>query len=331
MRTPLRVGLLANPGAGRYALVPEAIRRYQDAFPEHALYAPEGRFFPNEVPGVHTILSRASDSECFLEELSRAVSILVQRCDRLVAFGGDGFFNHICSRLIDESKTLPFTGIGTGTANVGVLTQFDSEELSATLSLETIEPVSPLAIFRDGEPIGYAFHDIVIGDTFLGTVEGSTRNLSAKKWVVDRVLQPVKPKSLSIGEEFRIFCGERPLPMKSATVAQIIVSPIFKGKGFAGKAVSGLLCFSLYYADCFCIALVDRILVEMTTDFPTDGCVIEQYLFREGEALRMEGLSPDHYVIADGNPLCPANGSLRITRSERRVSVLMNPHRFQCF
>jgi len=332
LRGPLKIGLLANHGAGRYRLVPEAVQRYREAFPEHTLVAPEGRFSPGELLGVSSIESGETGSENYLEELSRVVTTLVQnRCDRLVAFGGDGFFTNICARLIAEPEVIPFMGIGTGTANVGILTQFTPEDLSTALPINQIDHVSPLVVYRDGQAIGYAFHDIVIGDTFLGTFDGSTRNLSAAKWMADHTLLTEKPKPLSLTECFRIRRRTDPLPLKLSPIAQIIISPLHRGKGFAGKAITGLLCFSPYYPDSFCLALVDRILVEMAESFPEYGCAIEQYLFREGEEATLEGISSGHFIIADGNPLCEANGSIRIARSKRRVPVVMNLLRSQAF
>ncbi|HQC37287.1 MAG TPA: diacylglycerol kinase family protein [Thermotogota bacterium] len=328
----MKVGLLANQGAGRYRLVPEAVRRYREAFPEHALYAPEGRFSPGALVGVSSIISGASNSKSYLEALSDAVSLLVQeRCDRLVAFGGDGFFTNICAALIAEARPIPFMGIGTGTANVGVLSQFSPEDLTRGLPIDQTDQISPLAIYRDGQAIGYAFHDIVIGDTFLGTFDGATRNLSAEKWMTDRALLPEQPKPLSFTQDFRICrCAEQ-LSLKLSPIAQIIISPIYRGIGFSGKAITGLLCFSPYYPGCFCMVLADRILVEMSSAFPDYGCEIEQYLFQKGESLIMEGLSPGRFIIADGNPLCEASGSVRISRSEKRVPIIVNLLRSQRF
>jgi hypothetical protein len=139
----------------------------------------------------------------------------------------------------------------------------------------------------------------------------------------DKSLIPVPPVPLT-GERIQFYKGEKRLIVKNNSFSQIILSPLYGSEFYAGKAISGLLCFSPYYADCFCMALSDRVLVEMTEDFPDFPCLLEQHLFRAEESVTIQGIPDSHYIVVDGNPVCSAEGVILTGVSESFVNVVIN-------
>jgi hypothetical protein len=313
---------LVNRSAGKNHLLPEAVKRYKNAFPDHVLCVPEGFFAPEYTDDF--VVVNTPTSESYLEALELSIkAVSSYGCERIVAFGGDGFFNNIGSLLINNAIPIPLMGIGTGTANVGILTQFSVSDLNPELRSDKSTPISPLFVEKNAEVMGYAFHDIVIGDTFLGTVESKTRNISIKRWMKDKSLIPVPPVPLT-GERIQFYTGEKRLTVKIGSFSQIILSPLYNSEFYVGKAITGLLCFSPYYSDCFGMALSDRVLVEMNEDFPDFPCLLEQRLFRAGERVTIQGIPDSHYIIVDGNPVCSAEGGILIGISESFVNVVIN-------
>lgn len=333
----LKAGLLANPKAGKSETIPQVVKEVVDAFPQIRFFVPEGFFGVPEVASCRKIpiLQSACDSESMEIVLEEFASC---GCDFVFAAGGDGFLNRIATILLRKQIDLALMGIGIGTTNVGILAQFKPnysvssdgcirttpKNCFAKADLSACLRISPLAIDKRGDFMGYSFHDIVLGNTFLGTFQGKAVHFSAREFLENGELVQEPPKLLTFDTNLQVSRNRELQKIRLRSIGQIVISPLFSTSFYNGKAVTGLLCFSPFYKENFCMILSEQIIVQLQNLFPIESCVFEHFLFQSTDAVVVDGISAEHFVITDGNPLVRADGEITIVKEKRFVRVIRN-------
>ena len=231
--------------------------------------------------------------------------------DVYVTAGGDGIMSYVASSVIMNGcgrKPEPlFLGFPAGTANAGpiVHTLGTSDLGSLTkVSLDAVE-------VTDGdEVIGYGFNDVVIGNTFLGTLEGNLVNLDAREMV-----SYGKQKTTSIGEKISTGALKTALNgeyveigMDSQSIRQICISPL-QGDNINQRAVFGGLLNSVGDEHPCAAAFISRNMIDSNpATWNYRGPVTTVHIcFTEKDVLELSGLGEDAQIIIDGNPFIRKN------------------------
>lgn len=312
------IGKLLQEKIGSYAGIITGKGGYGEDFVSKAekVLVPKGERIPEAIDG-------------FVEEL------LEQRVSLVIGVGGDGTMNLIASSILRRGASfLPLMGIAAGTANVGPLIRFDLKELQAFEPKKMkFHKVKPLCVSLNGEHIGYAFIDVVIGDTFLGTINGEVKALDAAAFYYKNLKKPKEPASRM--EEVLVVKKERCIKVKG--VAQVIAPPIHHPRFYVGKAIVGSLCWAYHLRMGGVIAFASVPIVDPNIDLEAlemkEPVRLEHVLFKEGERVYLEGFPEDTFVILDGNPSSPAGGKgMVIEIFPEALKVISNrPYNLDCY
>lgn len=260
----------------------------------------------NEVYGkeyTNTFKSFELSEGTFLDKIRGLINTFIdEKPDFIIGVGGDGLLSHISSILIERKSAIPIMGIAGGTANVGPLIRFNSKSIKE-LNLKKLktEKVSAIRISDQNNESCYAFIDIVVGDTFLGTINGIMSNISIKAFKESGIKTSKKPDESLKQEKYKIIKNN--LEIKNLiNASQIVISPIYKSEFYMGKACASSLCIANYYKKEAVITLTNKIFIdsgEIDTESPS---LTQQILFGENEIIKINSISSNFYYVVDGNP-----------------------------
>jgi len=241
----------------------------------------------------------------YIESLSGAVRALANSgADLLICVGGDGLASYAASTLIDAGLRLPIMGIGAGTANVGPIVSMDIGTLrSFDIGKLSFVDIGGIRISCGESCVAYAFNDVVIGNTFLGTVDSKTVSLSVEAMAARGEKTVVVPNACIATAAFRVEKNGAAVDGGMPRPAQIIVSPLGE-REFRGRAVSGVLCEAAYSPPKAAMALLDAVLVKPcgVERGLSDFAHVDHLLFGPGDTVSLSGLSGKAHIVADGNP-----------------------------
>jgi hypothetical protein len=213
-----RCDLITCDGGYGSAWLPRVRARPAKAAAAAALLAPASAT-PSAAAASAVSSSSPSGTEGFVPRLRAAVASLVDAgIDLLVSVGGDGFAAYCAEVLIARGGHIPILGVAGGTANVGQLVRFDAASLASLEARGSAGPVSRIEDLarrpvhalecRSGaRMLGLAFHDIVIGDTFLGTLEGRMVSLDAREFLTTGRKVQMPPSGTIVGPGFCVRRG----------------------------------------------------------------------------------------------------------------------------
>lgn len=242
----------------------------------------------------------------YVEELREAVAALAGwGAGLLVCVGGDGLASYAADAAARLPERMALLGIAAGTVNVGPIVSAGIEELAGLdpgrLSAEKLGAVEVLA---GGRHVAWGFNDVVIGNSFLGTLGGRTASLSAKALLAGGEKRAIVPSPFITGPGFFVEKnGTRLDPGCLGSPAQIVVSPLGKREFFA-RAIAGALCNAPYMKSPAALALFDSVIVKAgPPDRGFDSfSTSKQLLFVEGDSVVVGGLAEDGQIVVDGNP-----------------------------
>jgi hypothetical protein len=248
--------------------------------------------------------------------------------DVLVTVGGDGLASYAADVIIRcraKGRNIPMLGIAAGTANVGPVVSFSGDELEGLRweDLESID-VDGVEVSDDGLHLGYGFNDIVLGDTFLATVGGETKNISVTAMVSDNTSQVKTPGTNMVSRDFSVRLGEKTIPLGEGPeeIRQIIVSPLQFDRRY-GRAVMGALCCG-EGPGLAALALAGRVIVDSDPGSWEEPSfvTVRHLLFNKDELLSLRGLGEDAHIVIDGNPFIRRGDVLYFRSAAGAVSVL---------
>lgn len=296
----MKIGVIFNPGAGGIDSYPNIGKEIEHLFSRHELFVGCSDFGSQYVFGTELGLPKHENN--FNQNMEDNLSdFLKNSVEILVCVGGDGFLTHTAGFLLSRDCHIPLLGIAGGTANIGPLIKFNKQNLkNFTPDPLIIEKVGCIEVSTAGNILGYAFCDVILGDTFLGTVENRMSNLSSKAFLETGDKVEIEPCEHIIGEKFSLYINNEKKKLKSIQIAQIIISPLYYSEFYRGKAITGALCFSSYEDSGAAIGISDSIVV--SKDFPdADSILMEHFLFDKKDNIRIEGIKKGISVIIDGN------------------------------
>ncbi|MEI7884202.1 MAG: diacylglycerol kinase family protein [Clostridia bacterium] len=250
------------------------------------------------------IVSRVNATGDYLKDLySIIMEVIKTNPELLVCVGGDGFLAYIADAMIRNNIKIPLLGIAGGTANVGPLINFTAASLMRLdLAKIKLSPVGALEVALNKSIKGYAFNDVIIGNTFLGMLNEQMSNIGVETFIQTGIKKKLAPSTDIVLDYFQIAKNELTLQFNMKKPAQIVISPI-EGKNYLGKAITGLLCHATLTKSKAALALLDRVIVSMESENKDNELMsIEQLIFTEEDKLSISGLSRNGHVIIDGNP-----------------------------
>ena len=240
----------------------------------------------------------------YVENINKMVGFAVDNIvDVYITAGGDGTVSYVASSTILNSRNKTFRplfiGFPAGTANAGPIVKRLGTGNISRLKMVKIDAIE----VSDGEtPIGYGFNDVIIGNSFLGTVNGEMKNFDAFAMAQRGEVKIVKPGTDITSGSFRASLNGNALDIKH-DVRQICISTLQFDK-FTMRAVFGGILNAVGFEHPAAAAFMDRVMVD--SDQKTwnyKGSVSSTHVcFNENDSLKISGFGKDAQIIIDGNP-----------------------------
>ena len=306
----MRIGVLINPSAGQGHRARSVIARLEEAWRDHALLTMAGATAACFTGA--TLLPEPEGG--YVERIFRSAAALVAAgAEMIVTLGGDGSAAYAAEALGPARKTVPLLGIGLGTANVGpIVTLGGDDPIPPVEALQTF-PGDAVAVFTGGRRIAAGYNDVVLGNTYLATVNGETVTADGQALLREgRVIQG-KPLENVFTPAARIEKNGRPLPVSLPAVGQIIAAPLTQDRLY-GRAIHGIYCYAPDSPTLGALTLSARPLVSYEPDDRGFDAFApeERLLFSAADEIAITGLSPDALAVCDGNPWPIAAGAVTL-------------------
>lgn len=298
----MKTALLYNFKAGKGLPAELVVRKLCDFFSgDELLVTDEGLVFPS-LP-VHLV--EPEEAQGYFAVIRARVKALYEAgAERFVSVGGDGTATYVRNAMYELGINLPILGVAAGTANVGPIVSVTLEGLEGHHISEAKEVCyDGIAVYVNGEFVSLAFNDLIIGDTFLGTIDGQTCSLSVRALLEKGDHTPVKPSEHIITSDFAIEFNGRELVPNRDIIRQIVLAPVAHESHY-GRAVYSVVGKCDWCEKKGVIALCDYIAVS----FEEDGTGVDrisstQYLiFGPNDQVALRGFTEDACLICDGNP-----------------------------
>lgn len=260
----------------------------------------------------------------YLATLRESVAALVVwGAELLVCVGGDGLASYVADAMLTGQGPVAMLGIAAGTINVGPIITLGMDEIpSLEIGRLRFEKVGAVEILVDGVHLAYGFNDIVIGNSFLGTVDGVVESLSVRALLERGEKLKLEPGADIAGPGFRVRKNGAEVPLQMEKPAQAILSPL-GAREFYARAVTGVLCNATYMKGPAALAFFDSVIVRAGSPSRgfSDFSASEQLLFEPGDSVELSGLAESGQIVVDGNPFLRTGETLRFRSVPDLVSV----------
>ena len=275
----VKTALLYNYKAGKNLPAELVVRKLCAFFSgDELLVTDAGLVFPS----LPVRLVEPGEAQGYFAVIRARVKALVEAgAERFVAVGGDGTATYVRNAMYELGVNLPILGVAAGTANVGPIVSVTLEELDGRHVSETREVCyDGISVFLEDRFLSLAFNDLIVGDTFLGTVDGETRSVSVR----------------ALLEEGKLIPARTP-------ISQIVLSPVAHENHY-GRAVYSVIGKCDWSEKKGVIALCDYIAVS----FEDDGTGVERFsstqylIFGPNDQVELQGFTEEACLICDGNP-----------------------------
>lgn len=298
----MKTALLYNFKAGKGLPAELVVSKLCDFFAgDELLVTDKGLIFPS-LP-VHFVEPDAAQGY-FAVIRARVKALYEAGAERFVSVGGDGTATYVRNAMHELGINLPILGVAAGTANVGPIVSVTLEQLEGHHVSETKEVCyDGIAVYANGEFISLAFNDLIIGDTFLGTIDGKPCSLSVRALLEKGEHTPIKAAEHIVTDDFVIELNGKELVPNRDVIRQVVLSPVAHESHY-GRAVYGPVGKCDWCEKKGVIALCDYIVVS----FEEDGTGVDrisstQYLiFGPNDQVALRGFTEDACLICDGNP-----------------------------
>ena len=298
----MKTALLYNYKAGKGLPAELVVRKLCDFFSgDELLVTDEGLLFP-ALPVSYVV---PEETQGYFDAIKAKVKALADAgAERFVSVGGDGTATYVKNAMYELGINFPILGVAAGTANVGPIVSVTLEQLEGRHISEAKEVCyDGIAVYVKDKFISLAFNDLIVGDTFLGTIDGQTCSLSVRALLERGEHTPVKPAEHIVTDGFVIELNGKELVPNREIIRQIVLSPVAHESHY-GRAVYGPVGKCDWCEKKGVIALCDYIAVS----FEEDGTGVDrisstQYLiFGPNDQVVLRGFTEEACLICDGNP-----------------------------
>lgn len=299
----MKTALLYNHKAGKGLPARQVVEKLCSFFEgDELLVSDEGLLF-SDLP-VRLVTPEFRDPGYYPVILARIDALIKAGAQRFISVGGDGTATYVRNAMYALGANLPILGVAAGTANVGPIVSVSLEQLEGRHISQAEEVTCDgLAVYVDGKFLSLAFNDLIVGDTFLATVEGQTRNVSVRALLEQGEILPQTPSKDIVTPDFRVGLNGKLLQPGLRNIQQIILSSVAHESHY-GRAVYGVVGKCDWSEKKGVIALCDHIAVS----FEDDGAGIDRFssmeylIFGPNDQVSLQGFSEKACLVCDGNP-----------------------------
>ena len=324
-----RIGFVVNPNAGcGEGKIAEIVRKLLEILRGQQIHLIEGTpesLQANELSVQATVLSPRGGPE--LQARSAAIQLLQSGVDVLIGIGGDGTLCDVASAILETGAAVQLLGIGAGSANVGPLVSMLGRDIDR-LSLDSLHEsqIHGIDTYVSENLVGTAFNDVVLSNTYFGTRDGNRIDLDAVARFSGED-RPAEPRSVCGPRTWIDKNNQRMLTNDTGTFEQIIASPINESAVYAGKAISGLMCWGPYLGNHGVLAAASAVMVRTQLGLEdlraAEPLHLTHISFGKDDQVTIGELLATAVLVIDGNAtslLTPADVvALRIRRNAIRV------------
>lgn len=278
------------------------VRKLCDFFSgDELLVTDEGLLFP-ALPVSYVVPEEAQGYFAVIR--ARVKALAAAGAERFISVGGDGTATYVRNAMHELGLNLPILGVAAGTANVGPIVSVTLEQLEGRHISETTEVCyDGIAVYEKNRFISLAFNDLIVGDTFLGTVNGQTCSLSVRALLEKGEHTPVKPAEHIVTDDFAVELNGVDQVPNTKIIRQIVLAPVAHESHY-GRAVYSVVGKCDWCEKKGVIALCDYIAVS----FEEDGTGVDRFsttqylIFGPNDQVTLHGFTEDACLICDGNP-----------------------------
>lgn len=300
----MKTALLYNPNAGSKIPANVVLERLAAFFEGDELLVADNALLRPELP-LQLVEVSTQGLGYFDVILARVRALVEAGAERFACVGGDGTATYLRTALYLLGLDLPILGVAAGTANVGPIISVKLEALEGRHISQAGETNydGVVLVKEDGSPVSLAFNDLIVGDTFLATVNGQGCNVSVHALLDEGKLVPQSPREDLIREDFHVELNGTPIAPALKDVRQIIICSVAHESHY-GRAVYGAIGKCDWCEQKGLIALCDHIAVTFEeNDAGTGRFSASQYLlFGPGDNVVLRGFAPGAALVCDGNP-----------------------------
>ena len=298
----MKTALLYNHKAGKGLPAELVIRRLCDFFSGDELLVTDDELVFPSLPV--RLVEPESAQGYFAIIRSRVKALAEAGAQRFVSVGGDGTATYVRNAMHELGLNLPILGVAAGTANVGPIVSITLEELEGRHISQAREVCyDGISVYLDDQFLSMAFNDLVVGDTFLGTINGETRSISVRALLEQGELTPKKPTEHIVTDSFAVQLNGVDRVPDTKKIRQIVLSPVAHESHY-GRAVYGAVGKCDWSEKKGVIALCDYIAVS----FEEDGTGVDRFsttqylIFGPNDQVVLHGFTAEACLICDGNP-----------------------------
>jgi len=332
----MKIAIVSNPNSsltaekmvGIYTSLQELLEEYEVIV--HTRLG--GDFFP-DAQGVVKLSSAVQEMDYKALLRTSILEILQEKPILIITVGGDGLASYVADTVITHlaiSQRPAMLGVAAGTANVGPIVSLAVNQLPF-LKLDAMEiiEVDAIEVLDGSEHVGYAFNDVIIGNSLLATIGGKVSNISVEALVTHDKKVTIQPGHKIVDKTFTITTNGQITKIKNnKEIKQIIVTSLQFDQLY-GRAIFGALCLGKERGPMAAIGLSNRVIVD--ADFvhwsEPEFTTIQHLVFTPNQEITLCNLGEDAHIVIDGNPylrksqkisfrLLPA--VLKVLRSHRK-------------
>ena len=305
----MKTALFYNPKAGSKLPPSLVLSRLAAFFEGDELLAADSALLGFGVP--LTAVEASTQGLGYFETILARVRALAEAgAERFACVGGDGTATYLRTALYLLGLDLPILGVAAGTANVGPIISVRLEDLEGRQVSEARETCCDgvAVLDREGGLVSLAFNDLIVGDTFLATVDGQSCNVSVHALLDAGELTPQTPREDLI---------------RLKDVRQIVISSVAQESHY-GRAVYGPIGKCDWSEKKGLIALCDHIAVTFEeNDAGTERFSAMQYLlFGPGDSVALRGFAPEAALVCDGNPYKLVGDAFAVRYEKHLVRII---------
>jgi len=298
----MKTALLYNYKAGKGLPAELVVRKLCEFFSgDELLVTDEGLLFP----ALPVSLVVPEETQGYFSAIRARVKALADAgAERFVSVGGDGTATYVRNAMYELGINLPILGVAAGTANVGPIVSVTLEQLEGRHISEATEVCyDGISVYVQDQFLSLAFNDLIVGDTFLGTIDGQTCSLSVRALLEKGEHTPVKPAEHIVNDDFVVELNGVDLIPNTKIIRQIVLSPVAHENHY-GRAVYGCVGKCDWSEKKGVIALCDYIAVS----FEEDGTGVDRFsttqylIFGPNDQVALRGFTEEACLICDGNP-----------------------------
>ncbi len=243
----------------------------------------------------------------YVQDIEDLVAFALEKdVDVFITAGGDGTASYVASaalKLCKDGDPIRILGYPAGTENVGPivhpLTHLKASGVDGMreVLLDSIE------VSCGDRILGYAFNDVIVGNTFLGTMDGKVVNLDAKALALEGKTVRTRVSEDIVTEDFTATLNGKTVKVDQRFV-QIGASPLQTMPKTSHLIVLGGMIFSIGYEHAATIAFLGRNLTDTDEGNWDIHCMTTttHLCFKDGDELRLSGFTDQAQIIIDGNP-----------------------------